>query len=437
MTLRNFQRFPHAAGFLGDAALAAVFAATIAVSSITVSSRETVAADWPQFLGANRDGASKETGLLDGFSAKGPDVVWRVSGGVGMSAVVVADGAAITTWNDQGQQWLVALDARTGNTRWKTPLGDVYENAMGNGPRATPAVAEGMVFAYTGEGILCAVEQQSGKLKWQRNAVADFEGQPSEYGMSASPLVYNGRVIVHVGGRNGAVAAFDAASGEPVWGAGMGPAGYSSPTLMKIGGEEQIVSITGEQLVGIEPNLGTVLWSYDFPTDYACNTATPVSVDGKVFVSAGENHGCALIDVVKQNGKYVAKELWSSLDTKSVMRNEWQTSVVVDGYLYGFDNVGAAGPVTHLACIEIKTGKPVWQEKRFGKGNLILADGKLWITTMAGELVLVKVSPKGYQELGRAAMFGKTRQTLSIANGRGYIRDDAEVLCLQLAVVKP
>ena len=426
MTLRDFRRS------LG----AAAFAAVIGVA-ITVAPRDAMGEDWPQFLGADRDGASKETGLLDGFSAKGPDVVWRVPGGVGMSAVVVVDGAAITTWNDQGRQWLVALDAKTGKTQWKTPLGDVYENAMGNGPRATPAVGEGMVFAYTGEGILCAVEQQSGKLKWQRNAVADFEGQPSEYGMSASPLVYNGRVIVHVGGRKGAVAAFDAASGDPLWGAGTGPAGYSSPTLMKIGGAEQIVSVTGEQVLGIEPNLGTMLWSYSFPTDYACNTANPVSVDGKVFVSAGENHGCALIEVVKQNGKFIAKELWSSIDAKSVMRNEWQTSIVVDGYLYGFDNVGAAGPVTHLACIDIKTGKPVWQEKRFGKGNLVLADGKLWITTMAGELVLVKVSPTGYQELGRSEMFGKTRQTISIANGRGYVRDDTEVLCLQLAVAKP
>ena len=114
------------------------------------------------------------------------------------------------------------------------------------------------------------------------------------------------------------------------------------------------------------------------------------------------------------------------------MRNEWQTSVVVDGYLYGFDNVGAAGPVTHLSCIEATTGKPVWQEARFGKGNLVLADGKLWITTMKGELVLVKVTPEGYQELGRSRLFGETRQTMSIANGHGYIRDDREVLCIKL-----
>ena len=114
------------------------------------------------------------------------------------------------------------------------------------------------------------------------------------------------------------------------------------------------------------------------------------------------------------------------------MRNEWQTSVLVDGYLYGFDNVGAAGPTTHLTCIDADTGETVWRKTRFGKGNLVLADGKLWITTMDGELVLVKDSPAGYEELGRAKVFGRTRQSLSIADGLGYIRDNQEVVCIKL-----
>ena len=151
-----------------------------------------------------------------------------------------------------------------------------------------------------------------------------------------------------------------------------------------------------------------------------------------MFISAGENHGCVLIDVEKSGDQFTAKEHWASVDSKSVMRNEWQTSVLVDGYLYGFDNVGAAGPTTHLTCIEAKTGEKVWSKTRFGKGNLVLADGKLWITTMAGELVLVNVTPSGYEELGRAQLFGSTRQSLSIADGHGYIRDNKEVLCIKL-----
>jgi outer membrane protein assembly factor BamB len=114
------------------------------------------------------------------------------------------------------------------------------------------------------------------------------------------------------------------------------------------------------------------------------------------------------------------------------MRNEWQTSILIGDYLYGFDNVGAAGPISHFSCIEAKTGKPVWQKNRFGKGNLAYADGKFWLTTIEGELVIARADPKGFEELGRVQLVGKNRQTLSIANGYGYLRDDSEVVCVQL-----
>ncbi len=400
--------------------------------AITLSSDHASAADWPQFLGAARNGTSEETGLLDRFPEDGPQVVWRVPGGVGMSAVAVANELAITSWNDRRKQLLVALDGASGKVVWQTPLSDAYENAMGDGPRATPTIRNAVVYMLTGEGILCAAEQKSGRLLWQVDAVGEFNAEPSEYGMSSSPLVVGEQVIVHVGAANATIAAFDIKSGKLTWKAGSGPAGYSSPTLLKIDGQEQVVSITGDLALGIDPKDGNTLWTYPFKTDYACNTATPIVVNGDVFISAGENHGCALLDIRQNDGKYTTVERWASLDTKSVMRNEWQTSVVVDGYLYGFDNVGAAGPVTHLSCIEVNTGKPVWQKSRFGKGNLVLADGKLWITTMDGELVLVKATPDMYQELGRAKLFGKTRQSLSIANGYGYIHDDKEVVCIKL-----
>jgi outer membrane protein assembly factor BamB len=128
----------------------------------------------------------------------------------------------------------------------------------------------------------------------------------------------------------------------------------------------------------------------------------------------------------------VVSERWKSLDQKSVMRNEWQTSIVVGDYLYGFDNVGGAGPISHFSCIEAKTGKRVWQKSRFGKGNLVYADGKFWLTTIEGELVVARADAKGLQELSRVPLVGKNRQTLSIANGYGYLRDDNEVVCIQL-----
>lgn len=390
------------------------------------------AADWPQFLGENRDGTSSETGLLDAFPDGGPQVLWRVPGGVGMSAVTVSNDLAFTTFNESGKQVLVAFDTNSGKRVWQTPLGREYRNGQGDGPRATASVADGVVYTMTGEGIVCAVNQKTGKLLWQTDAMKLCNVKASEFGMSSSPLVFGDHVIVHVGGPNTAVVALGSGDGQLKWSAGSGPAGYSSPTLMNVAGKQQVVSVTGDEALGIDPNDGTVLWTYAFKTPYACNTANPVSVNGDVFISAGENHGCVLIDVEQSNGKLTAKEHWASVDSKSVMRNEWQTSVLVDGYLYGFDNVGAAGPTTHLACIKADTGEPVWRKTRFGKANLVLADGKLWITTRAGELVVVKVTPDGYEELGRARLFDKTRQSLSISDGRGYIRDNKEILCIKL-----
>ena len=388
--------------------------------------------EWPGFLGARRDGISDEKGLIDAIPADGPKTIWRVPGGVGMSAVAVADGLAITSWNDNGKQWLVALDAATGKEAWKTPLGAAYENGQGNGPRATPTIAGERVFAFSGEGILVAVSRTEGSILWQVDAVGDAEAKPSDYGMASSPLVVAEQVIVHVGGATGAIAAFSIADGKPVWKASAGSAGYSSPTLLAIDGMETIVSVTGTEVVGLRPGSGKELWRFPFETDFGCNTATPIVVDGGVFVSAGENQGSVLIDLEPEGDRYAPRARWESLGPKSLMRNEWQTSIVIGDHLYGFDNVGAAGPVTHLVCLEAKTGREAWRKSRFGKGNMVFADGKLWITTFEGELVLARATPEGYEELGRAELLGRTRQTLTIAGGRGYIRDDRDVLCIGL-----
>ena len=126
------------------------------------------------------------------------------------------------------------------------------------------------------------------------------------------------------------------------------------------------------------------------------------------------------------------REVWTSQGVKSVLRNEWQTSLLIDGFLYGMDNVGGAGPITHLTCINAATGERTWQEVRFGKGNLIAAEGKLFISTMKGELVIVQASPEKYIELGRSTVLDATRQAPALADGLLYLRDDKEIVCLDV-----
>ena len=387
---------------------------------------------WPQHLGPSRNGISGETNLLDKWPVGGPKEVWRVKGGVGMSGLAISGGRLFTMVQSEGQQRVIALNAATGEAIWKTVVAPAYENQMGDGPRATPTVAGNTGFVFTGEGVLVALNAPDGRVLWAHNSVKELGGQPAEYGMACSPLVVGTQVIVTVGAPNATVAAYDTVTGTPAWTAGNESTGYSSPALLDVGGRNQIVVHSGSAVLGLEPKSGAVLWRHPYVTDYNCNIATPIAVDGRVFVSSGENHGCALLDLKPSGNSFAVTEVWSSQGARSVLRNEWQTSILLDGYLYGMDNVGGAGPVTHLTCVEAATGKRVWQETRFGKGNLIAADGKLFMSSLKGELIIARASPQGYDEIGRSAVIGSTRQAPALVKGLLYLRDSDDIVCLDV-----
>ena len=235
-----------------------------------------------------------------------------------------------------------------------------------------------------------------------------------------------------VGTPGATVAAYETKTGKLAWTAGEDPSGYSSPALLQVGGQKQLVVYTGASVLGLQPDKGTILWRYPYETNYNCNIATPLAVNDRVFVSAGENHGSVLLELKPKNGKFDVGEVWKSQGSKSVLRNEWQTSILLNGFLYGFDNVGAAGPVSHLTCIKAASGERAWQQLRFGKGNLIAADGKLFITTINGELVIARTTDKGYEEISRAQVLNSTRQAPALSHGRLYLRDDEEIVCLDV-----
>ncbi len=393
--------------------------------------------DSPQFLGEHRNGYSPETELIDSFPDSGPALVWRSPLGVGMSGVVVSDGMVYTMFQDSDHQYVAALDEKSGKQMWTTKVGPYYQNGMGNGPRATPSVNGNKIFGFTGEGILCALNAKDGALLWTVNTPEDLKSKPAEYGMASSPLVAGDAVIVQVGSSQGAVAAYSKEDGTRLWTSGSGASGYSSPVIMTLAGKEQIVAFLGTSVSGIDPTDGSELWKMDFVTDYDCNTANPVQLDdSSLLVSAGENHGCAALKITGGDGGkgFEVETLWSSLGKTSVLRAEWQTPVLQDGYIYGLDNVGGAGPFTHLVCLRVTDGKQMWIQPKFGKTNLTLADGKLFFSTMRGDLVLVKAKSDGFEEVSRAKILERqTRQAPVIANRNLYLRDDKEVVCLKVS----
>ncbi len=202
--------------------------------------------------------------------------------------------------------------------------------------------------------------------------------------------------------------------------------------LLDVGGRKQLIVYTGSSVLGLNPKSGSVLWRYPYVTDFDCNIATPIAYQGKVFISSGENHGAAMLELKPNGDKFEVKEVWTSQGPQSVLRTEWQTALLLDDYIYGFDNVGGAGPITHLTCLKAATGERVWQQPRFGKGNAIAADGKLWISMFNGELVLVRATPRAFEELARTDVGIATRQAPTLAGGRLYLRDDKDILCLEV-----
>lgn len=404
----------------------------LATSSPGFAQPEKLQGEWPQFLGPQRSGISDEKGLLTDWPEGGPKVVWRVPGGIGMSGLAISRGKVVTLVQREGKQWVVSLDAQSGKQNWQTPVAPAYKNGMGNGPRATPAIAGDSVFVFTGEGVLAALNLADGKIVWSHNVIDESNGTIAEYGMASSPLIVGANVVVTAGAPGASVVAYNSKSGKLAWKSGNDAAGYSSPTVLELAGQKQLVVYTGESVVGLSPESGRSLWRYPYETNFNCNIVTPIAFKDQVFISSGENHGCVLLSLKKTGDTFQVGETWTSQGSQSVLRNEWQTSILVDGHLYGFDNVGAAGPVTHLTCVNAETGKRVWQKTRFGKGNLIAADGKLFISTMNGDLVAVRLTPKAFEEIGRSPVTGPTRQAPALSNGLIYLRDDEEVVCVDV-----
>lgn len=401
-----------------------------------LAAAEPASPGWPQFLGPDRNGISHETGLIDTFEPDGPQVAWRVPGGIGMSGLALDGKQAVTLLERDGKQWAVAFQLTDGAELWSQSITDGFRNSMGAGPRATPTIAGKAVYVYTGEGILAALDQTSGRPQWQHNVVADFGGKLADYGMVSSPLVVDGLVMVSAGVKGASVVAYHAETGRLAWKTGNDTAGYSSPALLTVGGRRQIVAFTGKSAIGLEPKTGAQLWRYEFITDFDCNIATPIAVGDEVFISSGENHGCALLTLKPRGDVFQVTEVWKSFGPASVMRNEWQTSILLDGFLYGLDNVGGAGPVTNLNCVNANTGARVWQKLRFGKGNLIAADGKLYVVTIDGELVIVRANPERFEELSRAKLLEGSRQAPALLDGRLYVRDSKEIVCVDIRASK-
>ncbi len=399
-----------------------------AFAAFLVSTTALSAADWPQWRGPNRDDVSKETGLLKSWPEGGPKQLWVFKGaGLGYSGYSISGGRLFTMGIRNGGEELIAVDTKEGKELWSARIGSILKNNWGDGPRGTPTVDGGFVYALGGQGTLICASAADGKIAWQKT-MQEFGGETPSWGYTESVLVDGNRVVCTPGGRDGAIVALDKKTGATLWQSKEFTDGaqYSSIIAENLNGTRQYIQLTMQHVVGLNAADGKVLWSVDFPGKTAV-IPTPIFQDGQVYVTAGYGVGCLSFKVGAGNA---IEKLYEN----KVMKNHHGGAILVDGHVYGHsDGVG-------WTCQNFKTGEEVWSEKSaLGKGAVAYADGRLYcLAENNGTVVLAEASPKGWKEHGRFKLEPQTTQRNPqgriwthpvIVDGRLFLRDQELLHC--------
>lgn len=385
------------------------------------------ALDWPQWRGPQRNGISAETGWSSAWSGKGLKTLWKAEVGTGYGSVSVSQSRLYILGNTADQDSVYCFDATAGKPVWKYTYPCPAKDPNGyNGVRSTPTVDSNRVYTTSRQGQLFCLDAVTGKVEWSKDFIRDFGGKAPTWGYAISPLVEGELLIVEPGGPGAAVVALNKETGQLVWKSGSDPASYSSPIAFDLKGERCVAVFSAAGAVGRRVKDGTELWRCPWKTSYDINAATPIIEGSKLFLSSGYNSGCALYDLAASP----PKALWKNKN----MRNHVNSCVLWKGYLYGFDE-------RTLKCLDFATGAVKWEEKKYGKGSVTLADGKLLLYSERGQLGLAEATPDGYKELAFVQALqvrsrypgGAQKQTWAspiLVNGRIYCRSQDDLVCL-------
>ena len=374
--------------------------------------------DWPQWRGPERNGVSRETGLLPEWPRSGPAVVWSASQlGTGYGSVAVAGSRVFVQGMKNRQSVVTSLDRAAGKAAWSIALGSAQENDRGSGPRSTPTVDGDRVYVLTENGDLVCLLVADGKVVWRRNVLREFNGRNINWLVSESPLIDGNRVIVSPGGRNAGMVALDKMTGTTVWVSKelSDEAGYASAVVADVQGVRTIMTLTGNAGIGVRATDGKVMWRYGNVANNTANITSPIYSNGKVFFTSAYGTGGALLGLQATGESVSAQEIYFTRN----MQNHHGGVVLVDGYLYGFNN-------SILTCLEFETGKVMWRDRSVGKGSVAYADGRLYVLSEDNVVGLVEASPKGYRETGRFSIADQGWPSWAhpaISGGRLYLRN--------------
>lgn len=415
-----------------DAALSVMSAdeqVELAASDISVAPT-----DSPQFFGLRRDGVVRHLTLDTDWVNNPPRKVWRQSIGVGWSSFAIAGRLAVTMEQRETKELVAAYDVESGRPLWMHGEELRFTDKLGgDGPRATPAIHDGFVYAVGATGILNCLEATTGRQVWRHELIKEYNGSELMYGFSASPLVVDDTIVLSVGGPDEqSVVAFDLKSGKERWRAGGDPQSYSSPTLMTLHGKRQIVVAHSGSVAGYDPEAGKQLWNYVWRESGNQPTVSqPIDLgDGEIFLSKGYGVGCILLEVEHVDGAWSVQRHWRN----TAMKTKFSSPVLHKGQLYGLDDVR----LLSLDPLAAK-GRPKinWKVSGYDYGQVLCVGDVLLIQSEQGELLLVDASAQEHRELARIKIFDdKTWSVPAIAGSRLIMRNDREAACYELPTRK-
>jgi outer membrane protein assembly factor BamB len=386
------------------------------------------------YRGPRRDGVIDGPRLARDWSAVPPKLVWRQPVGGGYAGFVVIGPLAITIEQRRGDEAVVAYDVETGRERWIYQYPALFHETLGgDGPRATPTIHGDKLISLGATGELACLELATGKRLWQVNILTQNQSANLDWGMSGSPLVLDGQVLVTPGNQKGAdtsraITTFSLADGKPGRGGGASQAGYASPVLVELAGTKQVLVFEGQGLAGYESSDGRELWRTPWKSEFDINAAQPIVLpQDQIFITSAA--GAALVKVSQgRGGAWIAEEVWRNRKLKA----SYGCPIAYQGYVYGLDD-------GILACLDLADGSQKWKagRGRYGAGQILLCGDLLLILSEAGELALVEARPDRFSELARIqAIDGKTWNNPTLVGGRVFVRNHLEMAAYDLPLAQ-
>ncbi|MBM4067392.1 MAG: pyrrolo-quinoline quinone [Planctomycetes bacterium] len=432
-----------------------------------------IADDWPQWLGPKRDGVWRETGIAARFPAEGPKIRWRAKISEGYSGPAVAQGKVIVTdrvlragarnpknafsrSRVAGKERVLCLDESSGKALWVHEYDCPYEVSYAAGPRTTPVIAGDRVYTLGTMGDLLCLNLADGKVVWSKNFVRDYDAPVPLWGFAAHPLLDGDRLVCLVGAKGGLAMAFDKISGKELWKAlDSEEPGYAPPMLFTAGGQRQLLIWHPESVNSLEPETGKVNWTFPFTgrnnrkLKAGLSIPTPRLDGGRLFLTAFYDGSLLL----KLNGIEKPEQVWRSKgrseqpDGTDALHSIMSTPYIKDGHIYGVCSYG------ELRCLDEAAGKRLWSSHqatggkslRWANAFLVPQGERCFLFNELGDLIIARLSPKGYEEISRANILTPTntmappagRRVIwshpAFANRCCYARNDEEIVCVDLA----